>query len=87
MVEFGLPSFPARAAWELYVRFILPAAGALIDPAWRDVGRFLGPSIRTYYAEWPLARQLDVWRAAGVADVQARRLSLGGGVVVWGTRR
>jgi demethylmenaquinone methyltransferase/2-methoxy-6-polyprenyl-1,4-benzoquinol methylase len=87
MVEFGLPSFPARAAWELYVRFILPAAGALIDPAWRDVGRFLGPSIRTYSAEWPLARQLDVWRAAGVADVQARRLSLGGGVVVWGTRR
>lgn len=86
MVEFGLPSYPWRPAWELYVRFVLPAAGSVIDPAWRDVGRFLGPSIRSFYGEWPLERQLDVWREAGVSDVRARRLSLGGGVVVWGTR-
>jgi demethylmenaquinone methyltransferase / 2-methoxy-6-polyprenyl-1,4-benzoquinol methylase len=86
MVEFGLPSQPWRAAWELYVRFLLPAAGAVIDPAWRDVGRFLGPSIRSFYAEWPLERQLELWRDAGLGDVRARRLSLGGGVVIWGTR-
>jgi hypothetical protein len=29
---------------------------------------------------------LELWRAAGLTDVQARRLSLGGGVVVWGRR-
>jgi demethylmenaquinone methyltransferase/2-methoxy-6-polyprenyl-1,4-benzoquinol methylase len=86
MVEFGLPSYPWRAAWELYVRVLLPAAGRTIAPAWRDVGRFLGPSIRTFYAEWPLERQLELWRAVGVSDVRVRRLSLGGGIVIWGTR-
>ena len=86
MVEFGLPSYPWRAAWELYVRVVLPAAGRLIAPAWPGVGRFLGPSIRTFYAEWPLERQLELWRAAGLTDVRARRLSLGGGVVMWGAR-
>jgi demethylmenaquinone methyltransferase / 2-methoxy-6-polyprenyl-1,4-benzoquinol methylase len=86
MVEFGLPAYPWRFAWEVYVRFVLPAAGAVIDPAWREVGRFLGPSIRGFYGEWPLERQLELWRTAGVDDVRARRLSLGGGVVVWGTR-
>ena len=86
MVEFGLPSYPWRAFWELYVRFVLPPAGGLIDHAWREVGRFLGPSIRAFYAEWPLPRQLELWRSAGVADVRVRRLSFGAGVVLWGTR-
>jgi hypothetical protein len=30
---------------------------------------------------------LTLWREAGLADVRAQRLSLGGGVVVWGVRR
>ena len=34
----------------------------------------------------PLERQLELWSEAGMADVRARRLSLGGGVVVWGQR-
>jgi hypothetical protein len=50
------------------------------------VGRFLGPSIRGFYAQHPLERQLEDWRAAGLADVRARRMSLGGGVVISGTR-
>jgi hypothetical protein len=29
---------------------------------------------------------LDFWRAAGFREVQARTLTLGGGVVIWGTR-
>jgi hypothetical protein len=29
---------------------------------------------------------LELWRDAGIADVRARRLSVGGGLVVWGTR-
>ena len=56
------------------------------DPGWHEVGRFLGPSIRGFWAEWPEPRLLELWRAAGIVDVQARRLSVGGGIVVWGRR-
>jgi demethylmenaquinone methyltransferase / 2-methoxy-6-polyprenyl-1,4-benzoquinol methylase len=88
MLEFGVPqSRPLRALWELYVRLVLPFAGRLLSPGWHEVGRFLGPSIRELEARLPLERQLERWAEAGLVDVQARRLSLGGGVVVWGRRR
>jgi demethylmenaquinone methyltransferase/2-methoxy-6-polyprenyl-1,4-benzoquinol methylase len=86
MLEFCLPRGPWRPLWELYVRAGLPAAGAVFWPSWGGVGRFLGPSIRDFWREWPEPRLLDAWRAAGMADVRARRLSLGGGIVVWGRR-
>ena len=87
MLEFGVPPVRAvRALWELYVRIVLPLAGRLLSPAWHEVGRFLGPSIRDFEARLPLERQLELWSDAGFADVRARRLSLGGGVVVWGRR-
>ena len=86
MLEFAVPRGVWRALWELYVRVGLPLAGATVSPGWREVGRFLGPSIRGFYDRLPLDAQLELWRAAGVADVRYRRLSLGGGVVVWGTR-
>jgi demethylmenaquinone methyltransferase/2-methoxy-6-polyprenyl-1,4-benzoquinol methylase len=87
MLEFGLPRDAWRPLWELYVRVGLPAAGRLISPAWHEVGRFLGPSIRSFHAAWPQERLLGAWRDAGIEDVQARRLSVGGGLVVWGRRR
>ena len=65
---------------------VLPAAGRLFSPAWVEVGRFLGPSIKGFWAAHPLEEQLGWWRAAGVTDVQARPLSVGGGIVIWGTR-
>ena len=86
MLEFGLPRAAWRPLWELYVRVGLPAAGAVVSPGWGGVGRFLGPSIRDFWAEWPEQRLLEAWRAAGLGDVNARRLSLGGGIVVWGRR-
>jgi demethylmenaquinone methyltransferase/2-methoxy-6-polyprenyl-1,4-benzoquinol methylase len=87
MLEFGVPPVAAiRALWELYVRLGLPLAGRLLSPGWYEVGRFLGPSIRDFEARLPLERQLELWSAAGLEDVRARRLSLGGGVVVWGRR-
>src|SRR5438128_4378705 len=49
MLEFGLPRGPARLAWELYVRAGLPLSGRLISPAWHEVGRILGPSIRSFH--------------------------------------
>jgi demethylmenaquinone methyltransferase / 2-methoxy-6-polyprenyl-1,4-benzoquinol methylase len=84
-LEFALPSGLWRPAWELYVRAVLPAAGRLISPGWRRVAGFLGGSIRGFWAEWPEERLLAAWSDAGI-DVRARRLSLGGGIVIWGRR-
>ncbi len=85
MLEFGVPQAGAvRALWELYVRLVLPIAGRLLSPGWHEVGRFLGVSIRDFDARLPLVRQLELWSDAGLGNLQARRLSLGGGVVVWG---
>jgi demethylmenaquinone methyltransferase/2-methoxy-6-polyprenyl-1,4-benzoquinol methylase len=86
MLEFGLPRGVWRPLWELYVRAGLPVAGAIVSPGWSEVGRFLGPSIRGFWERWPEPRLLDAWGKAGLADVQARRLSVGGGIVVWGRR-
>jgi demethylmenaquinone methyltransferase/2-methoxy-6-polyprenyl-1,4-benzoquinol methylase len=85
-LEFGLPNGAWRGLWEMHVRAGLPAAGAAIGHGWRQAGSFLGPSIRGYYSVWPLERQLDAWRAAGIGNVSARRLSLGGGIVTWGRK-
>jgi demethylmenaquinone methyltransferase/2-methoxy-6-polyprenyl-1,4-benzoquinol methylase len=83
MLEFDVPRGIWRPLWELYVRVGLPLAGRIVSPGWHEVGTFLGPSIRDFHARHPL---VPLWRDAGIADVQARRLSVGGGVVVWGTR-
>jgi demethylmenaquinone methyltransferase/2-methoxy-6-polyprenyl-1,4-benzoquinol methylase len=86
-LEFGLPRGPARPLWELYVRAGLPVAGAVIGKGWREAGSFLGGSIRTFNERWPQERLHEAWRAAGIEDVQSRRLSLGGGVVTWGRKK
>jgi demethylmenaquinone methyltransferase/2-methoxy-6-polyprenyl-1,4-benzoquinol methylase len=83
MQEFGLPRGVWRPLWELYVRVGLPLAGAAVSTGWREVGGFLGPSIRRFHERVSVE---DVWRNAGIADVRVRRLSLGGGLVVWGVR-
>ena len=45
------------------------------------MGGFLGRSIRDFHDRYDIA---DLWREAGIEDVHARRMSLGGGVVLWG---
>jgi demethylmenaquinone methyltransferase / 2-methoxy-6-polyprenyl-1,4-benzoquinol methylase len=87
MLEFAVPRNPlARISWETYVRVGLPLGGRAISPGWRAVGEFLGPSIRDFWARWPLERVLRSWAAAGIDHVRHRYLSLGGGIVVWGRR-
>ena len=86
MLEFGLSRGVWRPLWELYVRVGLPAAGSVVSSSWGGVGRFLGPSIRDFWHDWPEPRLLDAWREAGLTEVESRRLSVGGGIVVWGTR-
>ena len=86
-LEFAIPRAAVpHSAWRLYVDTGLPWLGGLAAPAWEEVGRFLGPSIREFWARYPLERQLAMWKEAGVRDVAYRRLSLGGGIVLWGRR-
>lgn len=85
-LEFGVPQGLARPAWELYVRAGLPLAGRALRNGWQEVGDFLGNSIREYWERYPIERQVELWRAAGIETVEVRRLSLGGGVVMWGQR-
>lgn len=88
-LDFYEPPSPlARAAWWVYTRAVLPIAGFVLGGrAWWDVGRFLGPNISFHYNRWPLERLLKAWAAAGMEGVEYRVMSLGGGIVIWGTKR
>lgn len=82
---------PPRAvwlgAWRIYTRVVLPVAGLLGGGReWARVGRFLGPSIEEHYRRYPLEAHVEMWRAAGLVDVRARPMSLGGGLVMWGRK-
>jgi len=87
-LEFMLPpSRFWRFWWFLYTRLLLPAGGLLTGGReWYGVGRFLGPSISGHYRRYPLTWTVEAWRRAGFTDVGARVMSLGGGLVMWGTR-
>ena len=86
-LEFGVPTNPvARALWHVYTRAVLPVAGALVSRGWRNVGGFLGPSISNLYQSYSEDDLRELWRRLGIGDVQVERLSLGGAVVMWGTK-
>jgi demethylmenaquinone methyltransferase/2-methoxy-6-polyprenyl-1,4-benzoquinol methylase len=85
-LEFAVPRGVWYPPWRLYVDAVLPAGGRLFSREWRDVGAFLGPSIRGFYRRWPEARLLRAWQEAGFVDLRSRRLSLGGAIVVWGRK-
>jgi demethylmenaquinone methyltransferase / 2-methoxy-6-polyprenyl-1,4-benzoquinol methylase len=86
-LEFAVPEArPWRALWALYTRAGLPALGRFVSRDWWRVGRFLGPSIREFDRRYPLPALMELWRAAGIGSVEARRMSLGGGLVMWGRR-
>lgn len=84
-LEFCVPTGIWLWPWRLYTRIGLPALGRLVSRGWYEAGRFLGPSIEDLYRVYPLARQVALWEAAGIGKVSVRRMSLGGGVVIWGT--
>jgi len=86
-LEFGVPRWaPARGAWRLYTSVGLPLLGRAVSREWYEVGRFLGPSIREFYALHPLEEIVRIWREAGFVDVSVRRMSFGGGVVMSASR-
>lgn len=76
-----------RFWWWLFTRFVLPAAGWVTGGReWFGVGRFLGPSISGHYRRYPLSWHVEAWEKAGFAEVGVRIMSLGGGLVMWGTK-
>jgi demethylmenaquinone methyltransferase / 2-methoxy-6-polyprenyl-1,4-benzoquinol methylase len=87
-LEFLAPPAPFwRFWWYLYTRLALPAGGLLTGgPEWYRVGRFLGPNISGHYQRYPVAWTEQAWRLAGLQDVGVKVMSLGGGLVMWGTR-
>lgn len=85
-LDFAVPRGPAYTLWRLHTDVVLRLGGALLSPGWRRVGGFLGPSIRQFYERWPEHSLLDIWRQSGFPDVHAKRLSLGGALVMWGTK-
>jgi demethylmenaquinone methyltransferase / 2-methoxy-6-polyprenyl-1,4-benzoquinol methylase len=81
------PSAFWRAGWWLYTRLGLPVGGLLTGGReWFAVGRFLGPNISGHYRAYPVPWTVEAWRKAGFTDVGFRVMSLGGGLVMWGTR-
>ena len=76
-----------RALWWLYTRAALPMAGLLAGRGWFDVGRFLGPSISDHYRQYPQSWHVEAWKRAGMIEVETAIMSLGGGLVMWGTKR
>jgi len=72
--------------WWLYTRVVLPVAGSVGGRDWIAVGRFLGPNISAHYRRYPLGWTVEAWRDAGMTDVGVREMSLGGGLVMWGTK-
>lgn len=86
-LEFAVPAAqPWRSLWRLYVHVGLPALGRLVSPEWADTGRFLAGSIPDFYARFPLPALVEMWASAGISDVTVRTMSLGGGIVMWGTK-
>jgi demethylmenaquinone methyltransferase/2-methoxy-6-polyprenyl-1,4-benzoquinol methylase len=85
-LDFAVPRGPAYPLWRVHTDIVLPLGGAVLSPGWRRVGRFLGPSIRQFDRHWPEERLLALWRECGFPNVQAKRLSLGGALVAWGTK-
>jgi demethylmenaquinone methyltransferase / 2-methoxy-6-polyprenyl-1,4-benzoquinol methylase len=86
-LEFAVPPNRVwRGLWSFYTHVGLPALGGLVSREWAHTGRFLAESIPGFYRRYPLERVLKLWEGAGIGDVHARPMSLGGGVIIWGTK-
>jgi demethylmenaquinone methyltransferase / 2-methoxy-6-polyprenyl-1,4-benzoquinol methylase len=87
-LEFAVPGNAFwRAWWWGYTRLVLPVGGYLTGGReWAAVGRFLGPNISAHYRRYPVSWTVQAWADAGLVDVVARPMSLGGGLVMWGRK-
>src|SRR3984957_7109700 len=87
-LEFAVPPRALwRWSWSFYTHVGLPVLGRAVSREWAHTGRFLAESIPAFYEGYPMTRVVELWRQAGIGDVHVRRMSLGGGVVMWGTKQ
>ncbi len=87
-LEFAVPPRALwRGLWRLYTHVGLPVLGRAVSREWAYTGHFLAQSIPTFYERYPMARVVETWEQAGIGNVHVRRMSLGGGVVMWGTKQ
>lgn len=87
-LEFAVPGNPVwHGLWRFYTRVGLPALGRAVSREWAHTGRFLAGSIPGFYNRYPIARIVELWEAAGITNVCVFPMSLGGGVVMWGTKQ
>ena len=86
-LEFAVPeNLVVRSLWNVYTRLVLPLATRPISHGWRYVGTFLGPSISGFYRSYSIEDIRSMWADLGISDVRVKRLTLGSGVVMWGTK-
>ena len=87
-LEFFVPPATGwRVLWRIYTAAVLPTLGWLLGGRqWWAVGRFLGPSIIGHYRTHPLDWHVRAWERAGLREVGWRVMSVGGGLVMWGTK-
>jgi demethylmenaquinone methyltransferase / 2-methoxy-6-polyprenyl-1,4-benzoquinol methylase len=86
-LEFAVPSRCAwRWAWSFYTHVGLPVLGRIVSREWAHTGRFLSESIPNFYERHPVERVVELWKRAGIVDVHVRPMSVGGGVVMYGSR-
>jgi demethylmenaquinone methyltransferase/2-methoxy-6-polyprenyl-1,4-benzoquinol methylase len=87
-LEFAVPPRALwRRLWMFYTHVGLPVLGRAVSREWAHTGHFLAQSIPAFYERYPLTRVVEIWEQAGIGDVHAQRMSLGGGVVMWGTKQ
>ncbi|HTC59869.1 MAG TPA: class I SAM-dependent methyltransferase [Solirubrobacteraceae bacterium] len=87
-LEFAVPPRALwRGLWSFYTHVGLPVLGRAVSREWAYTGHFLAESIPAFYERYPMARVVELWEQAGIVDVRVRRMSLGGGVVMWGTKQ
>jgi len=87
-LEFNVPpSAFWRFWWRAYTWLVLPIGGLITGGRqWYEVGLFLGPSIAGHYRRYPIDWTVRAWQQAGLQDVGYKVMSLGGGLIMWGTR-
>lgn len=87
-LEFAVPERALwRGLWSFYTHVGLPVLGRAVSREWAHTGHFLSESIPAFYERYPVVRVVELWEQAGITDVHARRMSLGGGIVMWGTKQ
>ena len=86
-LDFGVPrNLVVRNLWNAYTGLVLPLATFPISPGWRRLGSFLFPNITGFYRSYSIDDIRRMWADSSILDVRVKSLSLGGGVVMWGTK-